>query len=190
LPKKIAVERELRWITPPKRLIWAAPSRALRSWLLDTSSLTAKLQKLSGGKLRVQLLRQVQGRASRTEAQALGIALQQRCLVREVILQGGDQAWVFARSVLPLCSLTGSLRRLRKQGTKPLGAFLFSQPHLMRGPIALSFISRHHGYLPESLIGQKSLWGRRSIFSLEAKPLVVSEVFLPNFVDLIARSQT
>jgi chorismate lyase len=149
--------------------------------LLDSGSLTAKLIKLSGGEFHVQVLQQVYARPQRSEALVLGIDFHRLCLIREVILQGHNQPWVFARSVLPLSSLTGSLYHLRKQGTRPLGAFLFSQPHLKRSPIALSLISRHHAYLPDALVGNTSVWGRRSVFSIDAKPLLVSEVFLPDF---------
>ena len=181
--------RELRWhsnqgCVHPGQLP-LHPSTGLGSWLLDSGSLTAKLLKLSHGDFKVQVLRQVHGRASRSEALALGIGFHARCLIREVILRGHDQPWVFARSVLPLSSLTGSLRHLRKQGTRPLGAFLFSHPHLKRSPIALALISGHHCYLPAALLGADPVWGRRSIFSLDNKPLLVSEVFLPDFSSAI-----
>lgn len=175
------LKRQLRW-SPYARLPSPLhPSTSLQSWLLDDGSLTAKLIKLSHGEFHVEVLRQVHGRASLSETQALGIDPQHICLIREVILRGHNQPWVFARSVLPLSSLTGSLRHLRKQGTRPLGAVLFSQPHLQRSPIALSLISSHHGYVPAELLGDAAVWGRRSIFSIDAKPLLVSEVFLPEF---------
>lgn len=178
--------RELCWFVRPRQPWHLHPSTALRSWLLDSGSLTAKLQKLSNGHFSVEVLRQVHARASRSEALALGIGFNELCLIREVILRGHHQPWVFARSVLPLRSLTGSLRHLRKQGTRPLGAFLFSQPHLKRSPIALALISGHHAYLPEALIGANPVWGRRSVFSLADKPLLVSEVFLPGFASAIS----
>lgn len=173
--------RDLRWHLYPRLPSPLHPSTGLQNWLLDSGSLTAKLIKLSGGEFSVQVLRQVYTRASRSEALALGIGFHERCLIREVILRGHKQPWVFARSVLPLRSLTGSLRHLRKQGNRPLGAFLFSQPQLKRSPIALALISRHHAYLPEDLSGDAQVWGRRSIFSIANKPLLVSEVFLPGF---------
>ncbi len=173
--------RSLRWYVYPRLPSPLQPSTSLQNWLLDSGSLTAKLIKLSDGEFSVQVLRQVHARASHGEALALGIGFHERCLIREVILRGHNQPWVFARSVLPLRSLTGSLRHLRKQGNRPLGAFLFSQPHLKRSPIALASISRHHAYLPPELVGETPVWGRRSIFSLEGKPLLVSEVFLPGF---------
>lgn len=182
-------QRPLRWLVPLKgsgqsycRLpINLAPNSGLRPWLMDKGSLTAKLIVLSGGDFRVEVLRQVHARASHSEAKALGIAYHSLCLIREVLLMGHNQPWVFARSVLPMSSIDGKLRHLRKQGSRPLGAFLFNQPQLVRSPIALALINRHHGYVPASLIGDYSLWGRRSIFYVEGKPLLVSEVFLANF---------
>jgi chorismate lyase len=176
LPTFSHFQRHIRWTQRAD----LAP-KALKTWLLDQGSLTAKLIHLSHGHFQVRVLRQLPARASRDEARALGISLHQRCLVREVVLMGGGEDWVYARSVLPLSSLTGRLRHLRKQGNRPLGAFLFSQPQLKRSPIALSLISRHDAYLPDALLGDQQAWGRRSIFYIDAKPLLVSEVFLPGF---------
>lgn len=181
MPTFLSPQCELRWFTAPGLPFPIKPPARLKPWLLDSSSLTAKLLRLSDGDFRVQVLRQVYTRASRSEALALGIKFQQLALVREVVLMGRNQPWVFARSVLPLTSLTGRLRHLRKQGNRPLGAFLFSQPHLVRSPIALSLISRHHAYVPASLMDDRAVWGRRSIFHVEGKPLLVSEVFLSSF---------
>ena len=185
MPSFLSFQRGLRWRIlqqPHNRLSRQfAPPQALKPWLLDAGSLTAKLIALSKGAFQVRILRQHYARASLSESQALGIAPRSLCLIREVLLMGDGQPWVFARSLLPLSSLTGRLRRLRKQGTQPLGSFLFSQAHLERSPIALSLINRHHGYLPTELIGDRSVWGRRSIFYIDAKPLLVSEVFLPDF---------
>lgn len=181
MPTFLRSDRELHWFNNPKLLINPAPGTKLHPWLLDKGSLTAKLILLSQGEFRVKVLRQVHARASRSEAAALGIAPHQLCLVREVILLGHHQPWVFARSVLPLTSLTGKLRHLRKQGSRPLGAFLFSQPKLTRSPISLSLIYRHHQYVPAVLLDDAPVWGRRSIFYVESKPLLVSEVFLPGF---------
>lgn len=157
------------------------PSAALRDWLLDTGSLTARLVARSEGHFHVQVLRQQIERPRLSEWRCLGMPKHHLALVREVILHGHREPWVFARSVLPLTSLTGGLRHLRKQDARPLGAFLFSQPHLRRSAIAVSRISRHHGYVPAALLRESPLWGRRSVFYLDGKPLLVSEVFLGSF---------
>ncbi len=178
--------RELRWFIKAHLAKGSQPSQPLLSWLLDKSSLTTKLVKLSKGNFKVKVLRQIRTRASRSEAQALGISRHSIVLVREVLLMGNHQPWVFARSLLPLSSLNGSLRHLRKQGTRPLGAFLFSQPHLQRGAIALAQISQHHAYVPPTLLDNVAVWGRRSVFYIDSKPLLVSEVFLPSFPAVVA----
>lgn len=173
------------------RLVWrpikhwrgaARPPYALQDWLTDPGSLTARLIAKSHGAFDVQVLRQVIGRPTANECVALGLGFNELALVREVVLRGHSQPWVFARSLLPLSSLTGELRHLRRQGSRPLGAFLFSQPHLERSPLEIARIASGQGYVPASYAGLDTLWGRRSVFRLRAKPLLVSEVFLPDFV--------
>lgn len=162
------------------------PSLPMQDWLLDSGSLTARLIAQSSGQFKVQLVRQIIGLPRLDECQVLGMKRPTLALIREVILRGNGDPWVFARSILPLASLTGQLRHLRKQGTRPLGAFLFSQPQLTRSAIAVARISRDHDYVPGDLMGGQLLWGRRSVFYLQQKPLLVSEVFLPAFASRLA----
>lgn len=157
--------------------------RCLNTWLWDSNSLTAKLLALSKGHFSVKVLRQIHDRAELHECQALGIKPHQICLIREVVLLGKGESWVFARSILPLASLTGRLRHLRHQGNRPLGAFLFSQPDLVRSPIATAALEPKQAYLPNHLQGNDRLWGRRSVFFVDQKPLLVSEVFLSALVN-------
>jgi chorismate--pyruvate lyase len=170
----------LRWCDPRGLSALQRPPRPLYIWLRDPQSLTAKLVDLSGGHFHVKVLRQVYAYPSLSERLVLGIRQQQLALIREVVLYGKNEPWVFARSVLPVTTLTGPLRRLRKQGSQPLGAFLFSLPNLQRGAIAVAHIAGHHGYVPAELHHEEPVWGRRSVFSVGGKALLVSEVFLDN----------
>lgn len=158
------------------------PNPVLQDWLGDSGSLTARLIAQSDGDFNVRVVRQIIGRPTLNERQLLGMKQPALALIREVILLGRNEPWVFARSILPLTSLTGSLRHLRKQNNRPLGAFLFSQPQLQRSAIAVARINRDHAYVPGDLVTNQPLWGRRSVFYLQQKPLLVSEVFLPAFV--------
>ena len=161
------------------------PAPWLCHWLQDRGSLTARLVALSRGEFRVRVLRQQHRLPSLDEQLALGLKRPGLALVREVVLEGRGQPWVFARSVLPLSSLTGQLRQLRRQGSRPLGAFLFSQPRLVRSPIQVVRLGSGQAYVPAACLpaapDQPPLWGRRSVFWLQGKPLLVSEVFLPSF---------
>lgn len=176
------VIKPIHWLNLRQLPAAQRPNTQLREWLLDKHSLTAKLVALSAQVFRVEVLSQTIAVPSLDERQALGMQEKQVALVREVVLYGQDQPWVFARSLLPLSSLVGELRHLRKQGNRPLGAFLFRQPHLERGAIAVSVIKPEHGYVPTTLLSEQPVWGRRSVFSLAGKPLLVSEVFLDNFI--------
>lgn len=144
-----------------------------RDWLLDESSLTDRLRRASGGDFRVELLRQCWARPRPDESRRLAVDPAQRALVREVLLVCGGVPWVYARSVLPATSLTGPLYFLRRFGARSLGAELFRFPGLRRDGFELTRCAATHDTGP--------LWGRRSVFILDDRRLLVSEFFLPTF---------
>ena len=177
----LAKQREAHWQSYRRLPAYAVPNR-WRPWLLDRGSLTQRLVAASAGQFRVRILTQGIAKPRRTEAKALGIPRQQLAVVREVILYGSNQPWVYARSVLPLSSLTGRLARLRKLDERPLGALLFADPSMRRGKLELARVQPAKVALPQELgIFDTSLWGRRSVFYIADKPLLVSEIFLPTF---------
>lgn len=151
----------------------------LRPWLLDPGSLTRHLTQAAGGAFRVQRLRQAWGLPQLSEQRSLGLRSGEWALIREVILWGGDQPWVFARSVLPVRSLRGDLYRLRRLQERSLGTLLFSQPQLRRTPFELARVDGL--WLPAPLAAPGTLWGRRSRFELGGRRLIVGEIFLPGF---------
>ncbi len=158
----------------------------LKSWLLDPASLTLRL-KSHCHEFKVELLGQQVEKCQESEAVDLIIAGEE-VLVREVLLFCDDIPQVFARSLLPLSSLTGAEQALANLGTQSLGQVMFNNPSLKRKTIevaefdATSTVSQLANKLSgvtQPLVSANSLWGRRSIFILENKPLMVSEVFLP-----------
>ena len=158
----------------------------LREWLLDSGSLTQRLQQASDGQLSVQVLSQSLQIPRFSERQALALAPRRLALIREVLLLGRGVPWVYARSVIPLQTLTGRLRKLRRLDNKPLGALLFSDPTMTREPLEWSCIPANSSrpLIPQLPPLHQPLWGRRSVFKLSAKPLLVCEIFLPSFQPL------
>jgi len=151
-----------------------------RLWLSDTGSLTQRLIDACNGELTVQVLRQNLGVPRLSERRALGLPQRRQALIREVILLGGGIPWVYARSIIPLSTLTGRLRRLRQLDNRPLGALLFSEPSMCREPVEIACYTS--AQMPTALAAKQStMWGRRSVFRLHNKPLLVSEIFLPDF---------
>lgn len=170
---------EPRW-QRAKWLRWQL-SATERDWLLDSGSLTTRLIDLSEGQLTVTILRQQMLYPHLSEARLLGIPRKKLALVREVVLSGRGQPWVFARSILPLSTLTGRLRKLRTLDNRPLGGLLFKDSTMYRGEIEVARVNKKHCYIPGYMMSERSLWGRRSKFYLDNKPLLVSEVFLDSF---------
>lgn len=177
MPIKAALTQQsfdTRWTSFRRPFEQAAP-QAWRSWLTDSGSLTQRLVKLSQGNFRVEVVRQGWLRPTRSEAKVLGMKTRQFALVREVQLLGNDQPWVFARSIIPAKTLTGSHRQLRMLGNQSLGTLLFTDPTMRRGPLQISRLNT-----PDA----NEVWARRSIFYLANKPLLVSEVFLPELLQV------
>ncbi|WP_237067904.1 chorismate--pyruvate lyase family protein [Microbulbifer guangxiensis] len=170
------------WQAQPLESLHESLPADLLPWLLHPGSLTAALKQLSGGDFAVQVLDQSWRQPSLEERRALGLRDRQRALVREVLLLGRGQPWVYARSVLPIRSLQGKSRYLRSLDSRPLGELLFSEAGIRRGPITLNRLERN----PRSTVDaigdeQGNAWGRRSIFWLRDKPLLVAETFLAAF---------
>ena len=159
----------------------AAPEQL--DWLLDPSSLTRRLQQTCCGQFRVVPINQTWQRPQLNEAQALGARPHERCFIREVHLLCDDRPWVFARTVIPVRTLTGNRRRLSRLGKKPLGAVLFADPGMKRSPIEIARLESGQTLFDAAtmplLEKPSEIWGRRSAFFLDNKPLLVSEIFLP-----------
>src|SRR4051794_36871123 len=99
----------------------------LRRWLIDRGSLTRRIQ-LRCSAFRLDVLSQHMARARFDEAHAIGLKSGVRCLEREVTLNCGARAVVFAHSVAPVETLKGPWRMLGGLGARPLGAALFADP--------------------------------------------------------------
>ena len=153
----------------PSTLPWGIP-KTLKQWLLDAGSLTQRLKDTYPGTFEVQVLHHDWGRPTTNERHFLSMPDREMASIREVILLCNEAPRVFARSILPATSLEGKNRQLLKLNDSPLGAYLFAQPDLERGPIQLTRIYGHD---------QTAIWGRRSRFTLDNKPLAVCEYFLP-----------
>lgn len=148
-----------------------------RQWLLGEGSLTKKLQEACEGEFALRILKQGLATPRLDEAKALGLPQRQQALIREIVMSGHGQDWVFARSVLPLSTLTGRLRQLKTLDNRPLGALLFNDPSMERSAIEITQLEEGSFRYPS----QETCWARRSVFYLDQKPLLVAEVFLPEF---------
>lgn len=152
-------------------------------WLFDPASLTARLLAACSGQFRVQVLAQTWRHPLHNESRRLGMRYKRTALIREVLLYCDDTPWVFARTVIPKSTLTGRRKYLAHLGSRPLGAILFADPRMKRDDFEVARLSAGQ-HLYEKAVEVLapppiSIWGRRSVFYLQGKPLLVNEIFLP-----------
>jgi len=152
-------------------------------WLFDTASLTRRITDLCPDRFRVHVLAQAWMRPIASEVQALDLRLGRYALVRQVYLICDSTPWVFARTVIPRQTMMGPRRRLAYLKSRSLGAMLFADPSMRRGEVEISKLTpcdKLHAvatqWIPET---DAEIWGRRSVFHLNGRPLLVSEFFLP-----------
>jgi chorismate--pyruvate lyase len=180
--KLFPVTLSTEWFSPLVNTKAEELPKQLLDWLLDSGSLTARLKQHSAH-FRVELLGQQVQACLAAEANDM-ITEGEQVLVREVLLHCDDKPQVFARSLIPLASLTGEEQKLANLGTQSLGHVLFNSPSLERHHIEISMFALESSVVKFAnslqLTTTQALWGRRSIFMLENKPLMVAEVFLPD----------
>lgn len=133
---------------------------------------------LCGSDFSVRVISQNWQKLGAEEASAMALNNVHSALVRQVLLCCDDRPLVYARTVIPATTIQGAQRRYANMGNRPLGAMLFADRTMKREVVEV-------GILPDGLIvnqhGQydEPVWGRRSVFRVSNKPLLVAEYFLP-----------
>jgi chorismate lyase len=158
-----------------------------RHWLIEQGSLTRRLQSVSRD-FCVKTSRHEYARPQVDEAELLALPHRQKALLREVYLYCNGEPVVFAHSVLPRHSLRGEWLVLGHLGNKPLGAALFMNPKVTRTQLEFKKLSNHHNLYRRAvrhLVARPpAVWARRSIFRLGRSAIMVTEVFLPQVMNL------
>ncbi len=172
-----------RWYSRSRLFQHNLPAH-LTGWLLDSGSLTRRLRQLCPDQFRVHVLWQGWNRPSPDEARVLGLRLDAWAWIREVQLLCNNQPWVFARTLIPAKTLHGRSRRLTQLGNRPLGEVLFADPGVRRGPVEIAHIAvgqrLHQRAFADRAEPPDAIWGRRSLFWIGERPLLVCEIFLPD----------
>lgn len=170
---------DIEWISPHQALeTWQLDAR-LQSWLLDPSSLTARLHTCTSD-FNVKVLRHAADAITGDEQAFMQLPEYAQCQVREVLLCDRQNPWVFARSVIPQAS-EGLLFELQNIGDRPLGEALFNHSGVTPGDFQLAIFSppSQMAVFNTQLTGTtQTLYGRRRVFWVKQAPVLVAEVFL------------
>ncbi len=167
---------------------WYLSANVYYRWLVARGSLTRRIRRRCPDLFSVRAVCYGAGRLSRAEARQMGIRAGSSAWWREVYLYCGDTPLVFASSMLPVHSLCGRWRDLRRLGTQPLGERLFTNTQVRRAPLRFKSLTSRHALYRRAVRGLPNqpsrLWARRSVFRLHDRPILVTEVFLPAILDL------
>ena len=154
------------------------PCPKLADWLLNTGSLTERLESHTP-RFEVQLLGQAECEVKEPEARLVSDG-NQALVVRETVLKGDGQPWVFARSLMlpELCD--ANHQQLHRLGNQPLGKVIFNDRRFQRRDFQVICLQRENNICRSlGLETPHALWGRRSVFEFEHLKLMVAEIFLP-----------
>ena len=181
-PRSLLFRREPVWRASPSVHVPVA----VRSWLEESASLTARLRREAGAGVGVLLLGQGFGQSFAGESGLLGMSARRRALVREVLLRGESGPLVLARTVIPAQALRGQHCGLARLGNRPLGEVLFAQRGLRRTSLEFAKLAPTDW---QAAVAQEygldgPVWGRRSLYTLGEVSLVVCEFFLPGVLSL------
>jgi len=159
---------------------------ALRPWLHDHGSLTQRIQQRCD-RFSVSPVRSGLARIAYDEASLLGIAPHRLAYSREVFLYANGKPVVFAHSTTACEHLRGAWQAMNGLGNRSLGSLLFTHPLVIRQPLHFKALHAHHPLYRSATqmgISPDTLWARRSLFTLQGAPLLVTEVFLPEILHL------
>ena len=170
----------LRWCSQ-KRCFAKGLNNTVKDWLFDAGSLTARIINNCDNDFSVKVLSVKSATPTPDEIQALKLKPRSQAIIREVLLLCGNQPVIYARTIIPVSSMRGALRGIVKLGNKSLGAVLFADRKMQRKPMEItSLAATHKCYKWTGSQGKEAIWGRRSVFILKNKELLVSEFYLPD----------
>jgi len=168
---------------PFRMAAWQAP-RAMRGWLTDDRSLTARIRARCG-QFSLRVVRQRKGAVLPDELAALGVHRHGEVWQREVLLIADGEPVVFARSLVADSGVPAAWHLLRSLGRRPLAAVLFDDPRVVRSALEAARLDArdprwHHArQATGGDHGLPPLWARRSVFRRDGSPLLITEIFLP-----------
>lgn len=185
----VLFNRQLCWASSQNTRLRGIPTDA-ESWIFETASLTKRIKSSCDRGFGVTVLNQSWAKPFPDEARALHLARYQCALIREVELHCGARSVIMARTVMPLATLRGAQRHLSNLGARPLGEVIFSYPGLKRLRLDIVCVGSKEwcGDLAECKSIGEPIWGRRTVYSIVGRHLLVCEFFMPEAISMPSAS--
>ncbi|EMT6576200.1 MULTISPECIES: chorismate lyase [Providencia] len=161
MDETLFTSQPIHWLAENDKIV---PANVL-DWLLELGSMTKRFEQHSQQVTVIPYLERyiTQDKLSADEVQSLPES--QRYWVREVVMYGDGIPWLLGRTIIPEETLTDDDQQLVDIGRMPLGRYLFSRDSLTRDYIHIGSCANR--------------WVRSSRLRLSDKPLLLTEIFLP-----------
>ena len=151
----------IHWLPENDKIV---PANTL-DWLLELGSMTKRFEQHSQQVTVIPYLERYVSPDMLSEDEAKCLPKSQRYWLREVVMYGDNIPWLLGRTLIPEETLIDDNQQLVDIGRVPLGRYLFSHDNLTRDYIQIG--------------SSASRWVRRSLLRLSDKPLLLTEIFLP-----------
>ena len=164
MDETLFTSQPIHWLAENDKNDKIVPANIL-DWLLELGSMTKRFEQHSQQVTVIPYLERYvsQDKLSADEVQSLPES--PRYWVREVVMYGDGIPWLLGRTVIPEETLTDDDQQLVDIGRMPLGRYLFSRESLTRDYIHIGSCANR--------------WVRSSRLRLSNKPLLLTEIFLP-----------
>lgn len=158
----------------------------VQSWTYEAGSLTQRLRSFYGNSVGVSVLLQRWQSPFLSERRLLDLPEHHYCLIREVLLHANGKPLILARTIIPGDTIKVAKNKLSHLGNRPLGEIIFSYPKLQRLDLNISLVAQKTWTQPAIAKGHidQGLWGRRTVYSIAQRQMLVSEFFLPEVLKI------
>jgi chorismate--pyruvate lyase len=183
--KSLLFNREPSWLENRQGLRHQLPDK-VQSWTYESGSLTRRLRSFYGDAVAVKILLQRWHKPFLSERRLLKLPEHQYSLIREVLLYANAKPLILARTIIPAATIKATQNSLSHLGHRPLGEVIFSYPRLERMAMDVALIKPSAWLQPvlaETAINQP-VWGRRTVYAIAHKQMLVSEFFLPDVLEI------
>jgi chorismate--pyruvate lyase len=183
--KSFLFKREPLWLENRSGTRHTLPEN-VQSWTYEPGSLTQRLRDYYGDAIGVKVLLQQWSTPFLSERRLLKLRENRYSLIREVLLHADGKPLILARTIIPAKTIKVAKSNLAHLGSRPLGEVIFSYPKLERIEMDVTLIDQPTwtpSVVAEANIDQP-IWGRRTVYAIAHRQMLVSEFFLPGVLDV------
>ncbi len=153
----------------------------LKPWLTHAGSFMERARQ-AGLHPKVQVLNETWVSPFSCEKKLLNLSFRSVALIREVMISSEKKPLMYARTIIPIKTLSGAEKQLAHLKNRSLGSILFKDQKLERSPFEFFVLQEGHYFYARmnKLIDfalPSELWARRSLFLTNKKKVLLTEVF-------------